>query len=605
MKFSVEPRNIPIDQKVDVTVIAELDIPLRSGNTISFALPEAWASQRYCVTFTREPQLASPDAEDHAEVIAEGAEFETHLEGVYLPSGDQKGHVRKITAKLIDGSLEAGSKVFLSLHNYRSTWVAEEGTIRVWVGDNEESSTPELRTIPMKAERIRIIIPSSAMPREEIEVNIVSLDPFWNLSSSYCEGVLSLEGGGILEEGISFKGSYLTFISIPNSGIHRLRFRDKLSNPIRITSEPQGPLWGDLHSHDKTHNCGAGENPYKYARKVSCLDFVAVTPDYRGVSSAEAWSDHVSRCNRAYDPGQFTTILGYEVGFRKGHYNVYFRGSKAEVFNAKDPSLRSMENLLSTLSSETSFVVPHHLGVDWCPQAEYPPEWDSWIPILEIYSQHGLGEFYQPEHVLAYEFNRTRGLENKYAASTNKPVYARDAWNQGRHYGVIASSDDHIAQPGKPVKGLAAVFASENTREALFNSLKSRRTYGTTGERILLNFRINGCEMGQEILAKKNEALTIEIEVHGTDEIAFVEVAQMLFIRKQWKSIFFEKLLDRNIFHEKQVKPELDYSKNFNEVFTGDAVYYLRVAQRKQIADWPVFAWSSPIWVKEESRNPS
>lgn len=37
------------------------------------------------------------------------------------------------------------------------------------------------------------------------------------------------------------------------------------------------------------------------------------------------------------------------------------------------------------------------------------------------------------------------------------------------------------------------------------------------------------------------------------------------------------------------------------EPFVSDAVYDLRVGQRKQIDNYPVFAWSSPIWVTRRS----
>jgi len=224
------------------------------------------------------------------------------------------------------------------------------------------------------------------------------------------------------------------------------------------------------------------------------------------------------------------------------------------------------------------------------------------VPLLEIYSQHGLSELYCPEHILSYEFNRTRGKENKYATSVNAPVYARDAWSQGRRFGVVASSDDHMAQPGKPVKGLAAVFAPQNTREALFASLKARRTYGTTGERILLDFRINGRQMGQEVLVDGRNPLTIDIEAHGTDGLGFIEVARLRFGEGAWESAFFEKLRVATPFGAAATAADCDYAASFEDQFEGDAVYYVRVAQKRQLADWPVFAWSSPIWVGERPR---
>ena len=597
MEYRVEPQAVRVDEMSDVCVTVMLAKPLRTGQSISFALPETWTGQRYCPTFTREPQFTHPAGENYLTVEAEGARFELSGERIPLPSGSDKGHARKVTAKLVHGELSSGSKVVLQMRNYRSGPVAEEGTIRLWVGDEEQTETPRLKTLPLEAEMLRVIIPSSARPGEPFPVRIVSLDAFWNRSCSSCrDGVLSVEGGEVLEKAISFTGSCKTTGRINAPGVHRLRFDQTLSNPIRITPNPRGPYWGDLHSHDKVHNCGTGEDPYAYGREVACLDFLAVVPDYRGISR-EVWQDHVRRCNQANEPGDFTTILGYEVGFSEGHHNVYFKGSDGYMFDVADASLYSLEELLPQLDPKESLVVPHHLGIDWRPQAGYSPKRDPWIALLEIYSQHGQSEFYSPEHALSYEYNRTRRHEDKYATSVEAPVYARDAWSQGRRFGTIASSDNHSAQPGKPVKGLAGVFAETNTREAIFAALTARATYGTTGERILLDFKINGRQMGQELFVEEETALTVEVEVHGTDDIAFVEVMRLRFAEGAWERAFLERLQDTNAFHESPIEDAWDFSACFEEQFLADAVYYLRVGQRKLLAECPVFAWSSPIWV--------
>jgi hypothetical protein len=76
---------------------------------------------------------------------------------------------------------------------------------------------------------------------------------------------------------------------------------------------------------------------------------------------------------------------------------------------------------------------------------------------VEIYSEHGQSEYYDRKHPLSYE-NCSSGT------SSNDPHYARDAWVAGQRLGVIASSDDHSASPGRPYKGLAAVYAENLTR---------------------------------------------------------------------------------------------------------------------------------------------
>jgi hypothetical protein len=597
VRFRVDPECMPVDEPTELRVAMALDRSLGVGDSVAFALPESWSSQRGCVTFTKQPQCTDAGAPDYATVAAEGAEFDLGVERVAFPTGHLKAHVRKIVARIAEGGVKAGQEVTLRLRNFRATWLAESAQLRAWVNEQEVEAAPALTTVPAEAERLRVIVPSSARPGEPFEINIVSLDQFWNRSSStFGDGVLMMQDGMVLEEGIAFTGGYRTRVAIDQPGISRLRFGEELSNPVRIGPHPCGPYWGDLHSHDKTHNCGAGEDPYTYAREVSCLDFLAVTPDYRGLCEA-AWKEHIRRANAAYEPGRFTTIIGYEAGLRPGHHNVYFGEDTGEQLDADLPRDASIDAVLQALDPASAFAVPHHVGVGWGPQQGYRSERDPWLPLLEIYSQHGLGEFHDPEHILSYEYNRTRGLESKYATSVAQPVYARDAWHQGRRFGVIASSDDHMAQPGKPVKGLAAVFAAENTREALFAGLKARRTYGTTGERVLIDLRINGAQMGEAVSVNGRDALAIEIEVHGTGPLSFIELMRLRFAEGAWETAFAERVPPRATFGAGDVSSDFDYQARLEEAFRGDVVYYLRVGQQRQLADWPVFAWSSPIWV--------
>jgi hypothetical protein len=68
----------------------------------------------------------------------------------------------------------------------------------------------------------------------------------------------------------------------------------------------------------------------------------------------------------------------------------------------------------------------------------------------------------------------------------------------GYRVGVVCHSDDHKGRPGatKPgastfgaIGGLTCYFMPELTRDALFEALRRRRHYGTTGTRIFLDLR--------------------------------------------------------------------------------------------------------------------
>jgi hypothetical protein len=71
-----------------------------------------------------------------------------------------------------------------------------------------------------------------------------------------------------------------------------------------------------------------------------------------------------------------------------------------------------------------------------------------------------------------------------------------DAFAQGYRVGVVCHSDDHKGRPGatRPgastfgaIGGLSCYFMPELTRDALFEALRMRRHYGTTGSRIYLD----------------------------------------------------------------------------------------------------------------------
>ena len=73
-----------------------------------------------------------------------------------------------------------------------------------------------------------------------------------------------------------------------------------------------------------------------------------------------------------------------------------------------------------------------------------------------------------------------------------------DAFAQGYRVGVVCHSDDHKGRPGatRPgastfgaIGGLTCYFMPELTRDALFEALRRRRHYGTTGTRLFMDLR--------------------------------------------------------------------------------------------------------------------
>jgi hypothetical protein len=176
----------------------------------------------------------------------------------------------------------------------------------------------------------------------------------------------------------------------------------------------------------------------------------------------------------------------------------------------------------------------------------------------------------------------------------NFEFYAQQALERGLRVGFHGSSDGHVQTPGHPRRpgsggrngdfnrrdtgygsgALMAAVASELTREGLWEAFRSRRTYATTGARIVLDFRCNGHQMGEEIVAQGPPLLTADVTGTGPIErLELIRDDRLLFT--QWGDG------DRSTLeHADEDCPQ------------GQHYYYLRVTQ----IDGEL-AWSSPIWV--------
>ena len=125
--------------------------------------------------------------------------------------------------------------------------------------------------------------------------------------------------------------------------------------------------------------------------------------------------------------------------------------------------------------------------------------------------------------------------------------WATDFLEKGYRIGVMASTDNHSGNAGYGVRrtdvtrgeegevysrfspaergtALMAVLAEDLTRQSVFQGVYHRRTYATTGERIILRFRIGDIEMGGEGATPRRPR--IDVEAVGTAPIATVRIVK-------------------------------------------------------------------------------
>lgn len=437
--------------------------------------------------------------------------------------------------------------------------------------------------LPRPFDHFKIIAPTIVEKGKTFTVAVIAEDEFGNVVT---EGIPEIVFSN-KSRSIGMPGQYA--MKRDDAGIHEwaLKIEDTngplsicvatenddrtyCSNPIvaKWYSLPDKLFWGDLHSHSGLSPDSAGtiEDLYKYAKDVSRLDFVAKSDHdmclIHGPMGALEESQKVTEA--WYQPGKLTTFHSYEYTPKAswGHRVVLYRDNPLAVFPHFFKESDTPEKLWAKLEGLRALTIPHH-PLPKGQNDHHQMDWSSinhdFQRLVEIYSMWTDQAFF------------SRGLNTE--TGTNG---IQEALAMGHILGLVGGSDNHAGQPGK-LGGLTAVYASENTRESLFDALYQRRCYSTTGARMAVWLEINGEPMGSEIIA--DEPPEIKVHIIGTNPIESIEI-----IRYQEG--------EYQVVHEvSSENPEVKFQWRDLE-FKSPAFYYARITQTDMHR-----AWTSPVWL--------
>jgi hypothetical protein len=251
------------------------------------------------------------------------------------------------------------------------------------------------------------------------------------------------------------------------------------ANPLRVVAAaPLRRYWGDLHGQSgETIGMGTAESYFRYARDLAFVDIVGHQGNDFQITDA-FWAE-LNRLTAAFDaPGRFVCVPGYEWSGNTGmggDRNVFFRREgrplrrSSHILVEGQTSSRAVytaDELFRALDGEDAVVIAHVGGR----YADIKAVHDGRLErSVEVHSTWGTFEW-----------------------------LLHDAFEKGHRVGVVCHSDDHKGRPGatRPgastfgaIGGLTCYLMPELTRDALFEALRRRRHYGTTGTRMFLDLR--------------------------------------------------------------------------------------------------------------------
>lgn len=329
--------------------------------------------------------------------------------------------------------------------------------------------------------------------------------------------------------------------------------------------------FGDIHGHTAlSDGRGSIDDYFKDIRDNDKFDFAALTDhDHGGIGNeelfAEKWEITKQKVKEYNEPGKFTTILGYEKDSYPWYNNlvIYYDNYDGEMLSCSINGEITKEELACALKREDVLLVPHDTysltyGVDF-----NSIDGKLFTPLIEIYSGDDSAEFFGNPHNLS-EFQCEGG-------------FWQDALKRGARMGCIAASDNHERGCADAKKnfyaGKTGVLAKENTLSSIFAALKARRCYGFIGEKMKIDFRINGHYMGEEFSDCNDRAIYINIESDA-------EIKRVTLVKNCRDYIIMRK--NEVVLFDYRAENETDY-------------YYLRV----ELKDGSL-GWTSPIWINQK-----
>ncbi|NIP14730.1 MAG: DUF3604 domain-containing protein [Pseudomonadales bacterium] len=334
---------------------------------------------------------------------------------------------------------------------------------------------------------VHAFAPSVVQAGEPFTLAIRAQDRFYNRASNgHPDWLVSLNGEPFREVPASEQPiTLLREIEIAAPGVYRFTVASRdgeisgRANPILI-KETVGEriFWGDTHGHSGfAEGIGTPDFFMRWARDDARLDFVTHSEHDIWLDDGE-WERLRSNARSYTREGEFVAFLGYEWTVRNthgGHHNVLFRtpGGRNRLAAPFYPSLSKLfAGLRGNAQPRDVLVIPHaHEAGDY---RTSDPELEH---LVEVMSQHGNFEWFGQAYL-----------------------------QHGHQVGFTAASDNHLSQPGYSAPkngslaqrgGLGAVIARARTSDSLFDAMKQARTYATSGERIILEFSVNGTTMGQ------------------------------------------------------------------------------------------------------------
>lgn len=349
-------------------------------------------------------------------------------------------------------------------------------------------NSPSVAIIPGPVHIWRAVLPTLRRPGETFQLGLKAEDKWGNpthLAETKLKIVSNLAVDGLPETVDYPRGERAITIeglSVKEPGELNLHLEDEAGQilahaaPLVIREDKHGGYWADLHGQSgESIGIGTSREYFDFARNCSFLDATSHQANDFQVNNA-FWALINELTAEHHKDHRFVTFPGYEwsgntaVG---GDRNVFFREEGRQIRRSSHALLPDRSDihtdandagkLFEALKDEDCVIFAHVGG---------------------RYADIGF----------AHDGRLEKSMELHSAWGTFEWLI-EDCFDLGHRVGVVCNSDGHKGRPGSSYPGastfgayggLTCFYARELTRDGIFESLRKRRHYGTTGNRLHL-----------------------------------------------------------------------------------------------------------------------
>ncbi len=292
------------------------------------------------------------------------------------------------------------------------------------------------------------------------------------------------------------------------------------SNPIEIVDGASAPrhYWGDTHGQsDETLGTNSARDYFVFGRDKAFLDVMGHQGNDFQITGA-FWGALNDLTRELDEPGRFVCIPGYEWSANTavgGDRNVFFRhegetihrSSHAQIFEGADrqdegTDAHTAGELFEKLKGRDCIVMAHVGGRYADIRLAHDPVLET---AVEVHSAWGTFEW-----------------------------LLQDAFEANYRVGVVCNSDGHKGRPGAcypgasffgSYGGLTCFVARSLDRDAIFESMRRRHHYGTTGNRMVLD--VSATTTGKPEVFLRDPDVHIGARSDRADRIEMGDIARV------------------------------------------------------------------------------